>query len=188
MGRFYWGDIEGKFWFGVQDSNDIENLINISHNSTYTWKVCECSADINYDSYCHDCYNNYKNHKKAIYEEEDAICDDDENESEELYYEDNTISYEIYKEDHYDELLKSLKELRSHISNKVLNVFDNIANDEKLLNAFEGAFNETSNIYNEEVNKKENNTSAVHMARYTLGLQIKYCLEKNGDCGVYCEC
>ena len=23
MGRFYTGDIEGKFWFGIQDSNDI---------------------------------------------------------------------------------------------------------------------------------------------------------------------
>ena len=30
MGRFYDGDIEGKFWFGVQDSSDIENLISIT--------------------------------------------------------------------------------------------------------------------------------------------------------------
>ena len=29
MGRYYYGDIEGKFWFGVQSSNDINNLINI---------------------------------------------------------------------------------------------------------------------------------------------------------------
>ena len=29
MGRFYWGDIKGKFWFGVQDSDDVENLVNI---------------------------------------------------------------------------------------------------------------------------------------------------------------
>ena len=29
MGRFYSGDIEGKFWVGVQDSDDIENLVNI---------------------------------------------------------------------------------------------------------------------------------------------------------------
>ena len=26
MGRYYWGDIEGKFWFGVQSSSDVENL------------------------------------------------------------------------------------------------------------------------------------------------------------------
>ena len=29
MGRYYWGDIEGKFWFGVQSSCDINNLVNI---------------------------------------------------------------------------------------------------------------------------------------------------------------
>ena len=29
MGRFYNGDIEGKFWFGIQDSYDINNLINV---------------------------------------------------------------------------------------------------------------------------------------------------------------
>lgn len=26
MGRYYSGDIEGKFWFGVQDSNDADNF------------------------------------------------------------------------------------------------------------------------------------------------------------------
>ena len=187
MGRFYWGDIEGKFWFGVQSSNDIENLISISHNSIYSWKVCNCNVDNKNDTYCHDCYDSYKDHKKAIYEEEDEECDDDDD-TEELYDEDNTIVYDINKEDHYDELLKSLKELRSHISEKVLNAFDNISYDEKLLNAFEGAFNETSNIYNEESDKEDNMTSAIHMARYTIGLQIKYCLEKNDSCGVYCEC
>ena len=40
MGRFYSGDIEGKFWFGIQDSNDIENLVNITSNIEYAWKVC----------------------------------------------------------------------------------------------------------------------------------------------------
>lgn len=26
MGRYYWGDIEGKFWFAVQSSNDASNF------------------------------------------------------------------------------------------------------------------------------------------------------------------
>ena len=29
MGRFYHGDIEGKFWFGIQDSDDIKNLVHM---------------------------------------------------------------------------------------------------------------------------------------------------------------
>jgi hypothetical protein len=43
MGRFYTGDIEGKFWFGIQDSNDIENLVNITPNIEYAWKACNCN-------------------------------------------------------------------------------------------------------------------------------------------------
>ena len=26
MGRYYSGDIEGKFWFGIQESNDADNF------------------------------------------------------------------------------------------------------------------------------------------------------------------
>ena len=29
MGRFYDGDIQGKFWVAVQTSKDISNLMNI---------------------------------------------------------------------------------------------------------------------------------------------------------------
>ena len=45
MGRFYSGDIEGKFWFGVQDSDDIKNLVTIKGNNDYSWKVCNCVAE-----------------------------------------------------------------------------------------------------------------------------------------------
>ena len=51
MGRFYSGDIEGKFWFGVQDSNDIENLVNITPNIEYAWKACNCFAEIDDEEY-----------------------------------------------------------------------------------------------------------------------------------------
>jgi len=27
MGRYYNGDISGKFWFGIQDSNDIHVVV-----------------------------------------------------------------------------------------------------------------------------------------------------------------
>ena len=61
MGRYYYGDIEGKFWVGVQSSGDICELIDIEPNNTYLWKICLCSADIcSQDNvlslYCKDCY------------------------------------------------------------------------------------------------------------------------------------
>ena len=35
MGRYYGGDIEGKFWFGVQNSWDISNLVDIKYSVEY---------------------------------------------------------------------------------------------------------------------------------------------------------
>ena len=61
MGRYYYGDIEGKFWVGVQSSGDICELIDIEPNNSYLWKVCLCSADVSsqddvLSQYCKDCY------------------------------------------------------------------------------------------------------------------------------------
>ena len=59
MGRYYWGDIEGKFWFGVQSSSDVENLINITAQpGSLIWHGCGCVVDFDQknDTYCKDCY------------------------------------------------------------------------------------------------------------------------------------
>ena len=34
MGRYYSGDIEGKFWFGIQSSNDADNF-GVEGSCTY---------------------------------------------------------------------------------------------------------------------------------------------------------
>ena len=46
MGRYYSGSVEGKFWFGIQPSNDIENLINIQANAPkLLWIGCNCYVE-----------------------------------------------------------------------------------------------------------------------------------------------
>ena len=47
MGRFYSGDIHGKFWFGIQDSNDINNLVTSEFIIGYCWKECNCEILLN---------------------------------------------------------------------------------------------------------------------------------------------
>lgn len=184
MGRFYYGDIEGRFWFGVQDSDDISNLINIKYISSYSWKCCDCCADIKYDKYCSECYNSYEEHKEKI--SEDELCDIVDGI---LYYQDNNISYDIYKDEHYDELLNSLKSLEIQLSYKVMQEISNIDYDDKLLNTFEKSFEKTEIVFKEEVKNgtlDQSHTSI--LARYILGTQIKYCLEKNDYCSIICEC
>ena len=65
MGRFYSGDIEGKFWFGIQDSNDVENLVTITGNTEYSWHACNCVAEIEDDDYCRQCYGSKEEHIEA---------------------------------------------------------------------------------------------------------------------------
>lgn len=182
MGRFYGGDIEGKFWFGVQSSDDISTLLNISCESNYIWKVCGCVAEINDYDYCDDCYSSKEQHIKDTVEEE-------EYEDDCLYMDEQNISYNIDKDDHYEELINNLKILEHHIPKTIMNEFNNIPQDDNILNAFTGVFNKVFTIFDSlELNEIQKQKIAVYTARYTLGYQIKYCLEKKDSCGVYCEC
>ena len=184
MGRYYWGDIEGKFWFAVQCSTDISNLIDISYNEHYCWKVCHCSADVGCDNYCNDCYESKEEHIEAAKEEDDYSSND-----EDLFTEENTISYNIDKEDHYENLIGKLNEIKNNFPAEIMDAFNKIENNDKLLNAFEGPFEKTIDVFETlKLDDAKKQDLAVLMARYTLGLQIKYCLEQNGDCSVYCEC
>jgi len=52
MGRYYGGDIESTFWFGVQSCCDISNLVIIEYIQDYVCKVCNCNANVQDDRYC----------------------------------------------------------------------------------------------------------------------------------------
>jgi hypothetical protein len=198
MGRFYHGSIEGKFWFGVQSSDDISNLVTIKHEMSYSWKSCHCCAEIdidnNEDKYCNDCYESKEEHEESVIEE------DGENEDNCLYYEEQSISYHLDKDSHYDELKSNMELLKSKIDPKIINEFDKIEQNDKILDVFSGVFDNSLKKLNEMENEMENNKndSDVHQdyialvvlfARYTLGYQLEYYLRTNeDDCYVNCEC
>lgn len=183
MGRFYSGDIEGKFWFGVQDSDDIENLVNITPNTEYAWKVCHCFAEIDCDVYCKTCYETKEEHINDAVEqgEYDDSC---------LYYEECSHGYCLDKETHYQELLDNMNELKTIIPDEIIQTFDKIEQTDDILNAFTGVFDKylpVINEKNEEENREERQKINVLVARYTLGYQIEYCLRTTGSCNVNCE-
>lgn len=72
MGRFYYGDINGKFWFGVQDSTSIEKYGGTAEQE-FEWNGCGCCAEEDCeDDHC-DCYDSYEAHKEDLDDEEPAI-------------------------------------------------------------------------------------------------------------------
>uniref|UniRef100_A0A6C0LVZ7 Uncharacterized protein n=1 Tax=viral metagenome TaxID=1070528 RepID=A0A6C0LVZ7_9ZZZZ len=182
MGRFYDGDIQGKFWFGIQDSNDVENLVTIKGNTDYSWKACNCCAEVDED-YCRQCYETKEEHIEAAIEAE-------EYEDECLYYEDSSQGYIIDKETHYEELVKNMELLKKEIPEKIINEFEKIEQNDKILDAFTGVFNEPTKYINDDDTNTDDNKKQqlrVFLARYTLGYQIEYCLRTTESCNINCE-
>lgn len=180
MGRFYDGDIEGKFWFGIQDSCDIENLVSITPCMYYSWKICNCTAEIDCQEYCKDCYDSKEDHIISVTE-------NDQYDDETLYYEEQCCGYSLDKETHYLELQDNMNKLRTEIGEEIIKEFDMLHRTDDILNAFTGVFNNTSKSINNIENKEERQKVAELVARYTLGYQIEYCLIKQGDCNIHCE-
>ena len=182
MGRFYHGAIEGKFWFGIQCSDDISNLVTIKPENTYMWKACLCCANIDDDNYCNGCYESKEEHEKAVIEE------DGENEDNCLYREEQTICYYLDKDSHYDELRENMDKLKLKIDPQIIDEFDKIEQNKNILDAFTGVFDNSLKSLNEIENKKERNELSVLVARYTIGYQLEYCLRAtDNDCYVNCE-
>jgi hypothetical protein len=54
MGRYYYGNISGKFWFGIQSSLDPQNL-GCTYTNLYEYQICGCICDDKNISYCMSC-------------------------------------------------------------------------------------------------------------------------------------
>ena len=186
MGRFYSVDISGKFWFGVQSSDDISELVSYIPINNYIWKSCGCyvDEDIPEGKYCKGCYESLDSHILQVEEEDDY-------EDGLLYMEEQNINYELDKDTHYAELVDSMNKLKLTIHPDIINEFDKIEQNDKILDAFTGVFNHIFEYMNKNITYDDNNEkhkACVLVARYTLGYQIEYCLRTTGTCSIQCEC
>ena len=75
MGRYYNGNINGKFWFGVQSSDAMEKYGAVEQKHNFQYKICGCCCDDEPQEkdYCERCFNSYKDHIKEVRDE----CDED---------------------------------------------------------------------------------------------------------------
>ena len=181
MGRFYDGDIQGKFWVGVQGSCDIERLVNIQPCVYYSWKVCDCVAEIDDDDYCRQCYETKEEHIEAAIEYENY-------EDECLYHEECSQGYSLDKSTHYEELVATMENLKKEIPEEILKEFETIEQNDKILDAFTGVFRNMNDIIIRVLeNEKDRHNARILVARYTLGFQIEYCLRTTDECNINCE-
>ncbi len=105
-----------------------------------------------------------------------------------MHYEDCSQGYSLDKETHYEELVTNMENLKKEIPEGVIKFFENIEQNDKILDAFTGVFNDThKHIGEKNENDKERHKLYVLIARYTLGYQIEYCLRTTGSCNINCE-
>ena len=82
--------------------------------------------------------------------------------------------------------------LKKEIPEEIINEFDNIEQNDKILDAFTKVFDKTHEILNKlnddfvysDTHKRR---IAILVARYTIGYQIEYCLRTTDSCQVNCE-
>ena len=215
MGRFYNVNINGKFWFGVQSSDDISNLININYKEVFQWFGCNCTLEEEDDfqnEYCNICYNSKDEFMAdAIYEMSESDV--------KPYYIVEQITYDINADEHLQQLEASLSKIEKKIHKSIIDAFKEITEDTS--DAFNGVFENVFKIYDEliatnlkeeaevsveeavvsveeavvsvaveeveSVAKVEEESADELVARYTIGFQIKQCLIQNGTCYVCCD-
>ena len=183
MVRKYKGDISGQFWFAMQGSGDISNLIKIKESDMYRWRGCGCIITENaleYLEYCKQCYDC----------KDDCIVDVRKktgNEQSILYEDAKQICYNIFADDHLAQLENSLICLRSIIDRRILAEVDKVENTPEIINASSGIFNDALKVYNEIHKTNPVFANPDFVSRYCLGVQIKYRLKTTGSCYVICE-
>ena len=206
MGRFYSGDINGKFWFGIQSSYDINNLLDIEPNVVLEWYGCRCTL--------HDDYMKMDNSENPYYETNEIVYDISSSQylkplEEKL----NELEQKIHKS-----LIDAIKEITGDISDAFSGVFDNVfAVQQRLINEqkkdlvihdveveenleLPSEENTIINITESDLKQEEvvSLDDSLHdlsddslneelLARYILGFQIKQHLLTNEYCCVYCE-
>ena len=195
MGRYYVGMISGKFWFGVQSSNDAENFGG-SECVKYEYKCCGCFVDDTTipNNYCDMCFKSFKHHYKTLIEDKpDSWDSDNDSESEsEKDYEDIEIDkdVELFGESNYVQMnfeAEQLEEVQKHIAE-----YEKIVLPYIKLFIMDKENNYNCNLtlvdeYENEYNKLSEDILTL-IARWCLAKQVEACLIDNDYCSFDCEC
>ena len=72
MGRYYDGNISGKFWVGAQSSFSM-NKFGATDKDRYEYACCGCHFDKDDTDYCQSCYESKEEHLEAVHEDEPDV-------------------------------------------------------------------------------------------------------------------
>ena len=175
MGRWYYGDIHGKCWFGIQDSNDASNF-GIEPTEEYRFIGCGClyepnnpyKLDIN--AYCKDCFSSYEDHIEGIKDYAESVSSENKK-----TWNSGSCIYYYFTEGDLDKVQEVVKELDEEVGHYLKNFTLHTDNGDGI------TYN--CDFTDKRVGKKKQEK----MARLCLGLQIIKSIEINGSCSFNVE-
>jgi hypothetical protein len=181
MGRFYSGDISGKFWVGVQSSYDADNF-GVKSKKLFNYFVCGCSCENKKEYYCKLCYTSHEEHVQSILEDE---CEkhDFNTRRKKLWRETECeVMYSI-KPRHKKKMKQLVQTLEEQVGHYMIGyTIKEISSENSTEYEYEYEYESINMNYKEEEKEK-----LELLARLCLGKLILYCLEKRGSCIFYAE-
>ena len=169
MGRYYHGDIEGKFAFGRQSSNAFDYFKDGTEIYCFYYCGCEYDPELK-QKYCRNCHSSYKDFKREHPEPFTEEMKQSQNEATGLHYE--------FDADDLSDVIDKLHEIEislggtNHVNNVLTQINYKIAEEEPF--EWETIQGNNENITPANVNQWD---------LYLIGLQLKKCLETTGYCG-----
>jgi hypothetical protein len=158
MGRFYNGMISGKFWFGIQDSQDADHFGGYAKPISYS-HVCTCLKEDESEEFCQNCFSSRQEHL-------DAMASSEISDTSTWYRSDCEVSY-LFTNSHMHLVKKGIAELEP-IVGMYMDPYQIIDED-----TIEYRYTLPEEIRADRIRL---------VARLCLGRQILYCLEKHGVC------
>ena len=176
MGRYYYGDIAGKFWFACQSSYDAENIGGIVSVGRMVYMICNCEYEHSAHKYCHICYDSYEEHLKDLREDDFITKDNIPGDNQPLIWKNSEVDC------YFDE--GSLEIVEEHIKT----LYEKIGH---LIEDFTMENEENSYEYdidwNEEYLDIDTKKEEELVARYCLARQVAQCIKDKGECHFYGE-
>lgn len=173
MGRYYHGDINGKFWFGIQNSLDASHFGGVGEY-VYMWSCCGThddltETDVGRKNECpNECYK------------------DDDTKLSEVVIDENYARFE-FKEDDIPTVLDMIYSLSSllNVSETMVDEIINMKCNEDEDNY--GFYTRCTDIIYSEYEKDKDSDNAELWARLYFGIEIYMCLKQTGSCSFDAE-
>jgi len=175
MGRYYSGQISGKCWVAIQNSDDASSF-GVNYDNILNFYVCGCSCNFSLEDgcktneYCKDCFSSYEEHIQEIIDEKLEL--DDEDNKITWFISDCEIGYK-FEQEHIDMLEEQIQLLEKPVG-IYMDTYKIIDDDDEI-------------TYDFTIPRHLNRNELALLARLCLGKQILYCLKKHGSCHFWAE-